>query len=209
MSARRIARRVGTVLRLTRWDRRGLVTAVVGRVERMVVFATSAPASIGMDEPSFRFRKLTADDLRTVPMPGTFRDEQLVRLSRLGVSTAYGVFLDGELAHISWFYDRELEGRCPPRYLDLLPDEGEISACFTLPGFRGQGTYGIAIRGICAVVARAGIRRVYMKTAPTNRASRSGIERAGLQQCGDVIRIIPPLAPSSAGWFVRRFPRRP
>ena len=174
----------------------------------MIVFAANVD-ELPAPKPTkgLEFRSLSVDDLRNLPMPAGFRADQLERAEHLGGSYAYGVFCDGALAHVSWYYDRDSEGRSPPRYLDLRRDEAEISACVTLPEFRGRGTYGLAIRGIFDLARRRGIRRIYMKTSPSNHASQRGIEKAGLRRCGSVVRIVPPMRPSSWGFFLRRFAR--
>lgn len=197
-----------TLVRLLREDPSQVVRALIGHAEPMVVFAADLdemrPPSINT---AVEFRPLSEQDLRLLPMPESFRQDQLARMAHLGGSHAFGVFCDGRLAHTSWLYDRDLEGRTPPRYLDLRPDEAEISACVTLPEYRGRGVYGIAIRGICAVARGRGIRRIYMKTAPSNRPSQRGIEKAGLARCGTVVRVVLPLWPSGRGVLLRRFSR--
>jgi acetyltransferase (GNAT) family protein len=196
-----------TATRLVRNDPGELLRALLGRTETMVVFGGNVDvlAPLTPDE-RLEFRALSEQDLRTLPMPEDFRAEQLDRATRQRAS-AFGVMCDGTLAHVSWLYDRASEGASPPRYLDLAPHEGEISACVTLPNFRGRGVYGIAIRGIAEVAGANGITRIYMKTTPSNASSQRGIVKAGLAPCGHVTRVFLPLRPSGAGIMLRRFRR--
>jgi hypothetical protein len=174
----------------------------------MMVFGGNVDALTPL-APSERaeFRSLDEQDFRALPMPEDFRAEQLSRARRNHPPRAFGVMCDGTLAHVSWLYDRAAEGESPPRYLDLAPHEAEISACVTLPNFRGRGVYGIAIRGIAEVASQNGIVRIYMKTAPSNAASQRGIVKAGLTPCGRVMRVFLPLRPSGTGVMLRRFRR--
>jgi RimJ/RimL family protein N-acetyltransferase len=201
-------KRIATLVRLVREDHRGLLRILKGRREKMVVFAADLDnVEIAERDDVFVFRPLADEDLRKLAMPEALREEQMARMARFGANSAYGVFCDTKLAHISWLYDRELEGRVPPRYLDLRPDEAEISACVTLPEFRGKGLFRIAIQNISQVARKNGMRRIYMKTIPSNEASQRGIEKAGLKCCGEVIRIVLPLLPSGHGLFLRLFQR--
>jgi len=203
-----LTRKLRTVARLVRENPGELLRALRGRKESMVVFGANVDALAPLT-PRERgdFRPLNEQELRTLPMPEDFRAEQLERAQRQAGARAFGVMCDGALAHVSWLYDRVAEGMSPPRYLDLAPHEGEISACVTLPDFRGRGVYGIAIRGIAEVARADGIVRIYMKTAPANVASQRGIVKAGLARCGQVTRVFLPLRPSGTGLMLRRFRR--
>jgi hypothetical protein len=109
------------------------------------------------------FRKLSDEDLESLPMTDDFRQEQRSRRKRLGKNTAYGVFYDNNLAHIAWLIVPECE---TPKQLNLKPGEAEITACVTLPEFRGRGLYGVAIRAIVQTARDSGIQTVYMKPPP-------------------------------------------
>jgi hypothetical protein len=203
-----LTRKLGTVARLAREDPGGLLRAVRGRAESMFVFAANVDDLTPLTaEERSDFRPLSEQDFRRLTMPEDFRAEQLSRAAKVNAARAFGVMCDGTLAHVSWLYDRAAEGASPPRYLDLAPSEGEISACVTLPNFRGRGVYGIAIRGIAEVARANGIMRIYMKTSPTNAASQRGIVKAGLVPCGRVTRVFLPLRPSGDGVMLRRFRR--
>lgn len=196
-----------TLARLVRDDPAELLRAVRGRTETMVVFGGNVDELAPLTpRERLDFRPLKEQDLRTLPMPEDFRAEQLDRAKRQR-ATAFGVMCDGTLAHVSWLYDHVSEGASPPRYLALAPHEGEISACVTLPNFRGRGVYGIAIRGIAEFAAANGIARIYMKTTPSNAPSQRGIVKAGLTRCGHVTRVFLPLRPSATGIMLRRFRR--
>jgi hypothetical protein len=50
------------------------------------------------------------------------------------------------------------------------------------------------------VARERGARRVFMKTAMDNTASRTGIEKAGLTRVGDAVRIVMPVVGREVVW---------
>jgi ribosomal protein S18 acetylase RimI-like enzyme len=133
----------------------------------------------------------------------SFRERQLERLSRFGASYAYAVFVDGQIAHVSWLLPPVAMNRDIPAVLKAREDEAEITCCETLPAFRGRGIYGIAIRNLFEVARGQGVRRIFMKTAPDNKASQSGIEKVGLKRLGSAILVWLPVTQRLVVW--RRF----
>jgi hypothetical protein len=172
-----------------------LRSLLFGEVRANKIYAgrTSAPM-MHVDLPKAQFRELSADDLRQLPVPdASFRQRQLERLARFGRSYAYGVFVDGQLAHISWLLPPAAVRTEVPAILHIKNDEAEITACETLPQFRGRGIYGFAIRKLFATGRRQGFARIYMKTAWDNKPSQKGILSAGLKKAGIALSIVPPL----------------
>jgi ribosomal protein S18 acetylase RimI-like enzyme len=130
----------------------------------------------------------------------SFRSRQLERLSRFGASYAYGVFVEGQIAHVSWLLPPTAIEKDVPRVLRARVREAEITCSETLAKFRGRGIYGAAIRKLVEVARGQGVCRVFMKTAADNRASRSAIEKAGLERVGSVILIVLPVIQRLVVW---------
>lgn len=198
-------RKLTTVARRVRRDPRALTSRVFGRIRRIKVYAGETsdlmPAS-GM--VSAEFRSLSEDELRNLDaIDDAFRSRQLERLARFGQSYAYGVLIEGKLAHISWLLPPRAVESESPAILQLRHDQAEITACETLPEYRRRGIYGVAIRELFAVARQRGIRRVYMKTAAKNKASQAGILKAGLRSAGVAMLIVPPLLRRT--WVLRLF----
>jgi hypothetical protein len=113
------------------------------------------------------------------------------------------VFIANKLAHVSWLVPADALTSSEPDVLRLAKDEAEITACETLPSFRGKGLYSFAIQRIFQVARSAGIRQIYMKTRENNTASQSGILKAGLRQIGTVRVLTPPAIPNKTLIFRR------
>lgn len=198
-------RRANRAIELFRFDRKTLLRLLIGRVSHLIVYAANTGAA-GPPESQLglAFRSLTPEDLRSLSVGDpSFRARQLERLSRFGASYAYAVFVDGRIAHVSWLLPPTAIEKDVPRVLKARADEAEITCSETLPGFRGRGIYGAAIRNLVEVSRGQGVRRVFMKTAADNKASQSGIEKAGLERVGSIILISFPIVQRLVVW--RRF----
>lgn len=196
---------IGRTLELIRSDRETLWRMLSGGWSRMLVYSADTTIVRTLEsQPGLEFRALTQEELRAISAPDpTFRTRQLHRLERFGGNYAYGVFVGGQLAHVSWLLPPKAIERDPPRVIRGQPAEAEITACETLPDFRGRGIYGFAIHNLLEQARRNGIRRVFMKTASANRSSRSGIEKVGLRRVGWAIVVMLPLTHRHLIW--RRF----
>jgi GNAT superfamily N-acetyltransferase len=199
-------RRLTTLLQLAKGNRRALLGAVAGnlRFSRIYVGETSATMA-QTSAPVGEFRPLSDDDLRTLETgDGGFRQRQLDRLARFGRSYAFGVVVEGKLAHVSWLLPAAAVRMDSPDILRLRDDQAEITACETLPDFRGMGIYSFAISELFAVARQRGIVRIYMKTAWDNKPSQRGIRKAGLKGAGLALLLTPPLSPGRT-WVFRLF----
>ena len=199
-------RKVTTVLQLAKGNRKDLLRAVVGslRLNKVYVGETS-PAMGQTGAPAAQFLPLSEDDLRTLDAgDAEFRQSQLDRLARFGQSYAFGVLVEGKLAHISWLLPAAAVRMESPAILQLRENQAEITACETLPEFRGRAIYGFAIRELFAVARQQGIARIYMKTAWDNKSSQRGIQKAGLKKAGLALLLTPPLSPGRT-WVFRLF----
>lgn len=188
-------RQVGKAIAFTRYGRETLLQSIAARTSRMIVYATDTE-SFGSTKPraDLEFRALTPVDLHGLSVEDdSFRDRQLERLSRFGASYAYGVFANGQIAHVSWLLPSAAMQKDPPRVVPARTGHAEITGCETLPPFRGLGIYGFAIRNLVEIARAQEARRVFMKTTPDNNASQSGIEKAGLQRAGSATLVVLPL----------------
>jgi GNAT superfamily N-acetyltransferase len=182
--------RLRSAFRLAVANPRQLLAEIVGKGSRSYVYATrlsELPAT--PFEPAGACRLLSEAELVNFPYDGNPE-----RLARLGKDRAYGAFVNGSLAHVSWLVTREIEP-ATGNVIGLREDEAEITACFTVPEFRGQGLYPVAIRQICEIARRAGFRTVFMKARPENVSSQRGVLKAGLKRIGTVYSWSSPLLP--------------
>src|SRR5579871_5884869 len=185
---------------LAREDPRRLRKAVAGGRYKLLVYAITTDAGVTpVTAPQgTRFAALSEKELTQIASVADdpeFRERQLERLQRFGKSYAFGVFVSDALAHVSWLLPATALGRDKPRILQLRAGEAEITACETLPQFRGRNLYPFAVQQLLTIARGQGIRRVYMKTHEDNVASQSGIVKAGLVKIGTVTVITPPLMP--------------
>ncbi len=167
-----------------------LARAVAGRVarlERFEVHGWEAPAwRAAALPPGMELRQLGDEELVTASIHSDALGTHRGLLRQSGVNGAWGLFVDGELAHVSWVLTRALLARLPLAHLRLADDEAELGNCVTLPRFRGRGLYPLVIRALSGRLFEGGVRRVYLVTARGNAASVRGIEKAGPSPCGRV-----------------------
>jgi|UniRef100_UPI00378420CA RimJ/RimL family protein N-acetyltransferase len=133
--------------------------------------------------------KLSDEQVASCCGPDTEFSRQAERMCELGYNDAYGVFISGELAHVSWLISAEHDQVTPEREIMLREGEVEITHCFTGEKWRGKGIYPFAIRSLCQRAAARSIRLVFMVAHSGNIASRRGIEKAGLRNCGRLVRL--------------------
>lgn len=197
--------RLRAALRMAWQDPLELWRSVVGRYSRSLIYTASLDELPDSDEnAATTCRRLTDNEVRSFSL-----DSNPERLVRLGVNQAYGVFIGDQLAHVSWMITKEIEPKTGD-VIQLLTDEIEITACFTVPEFRGRGLYPRAIRHMMHAARQLGYRRVFMKVRPDNIGSIRGIIKAGLRRAGTAFHVESPLLPD--GEIVlrthRAFPRR-
>jgi hypothetical protein len=82
------------------------------------------------------------------------------RYRQCGVNEAYGIFVDGRLAHTRWITTAALESRLPDPLLYLRTDEIEAGLSFTVPEFRGRGLQPYGLRESCRIALERGASRV-------------------------------------------------
>ncbi len=192
-----------SAISVARGDRRRLARVLVGGVDRYVVYSLDCGAiQSTISLPDAEFRTISAEELSAIE-DSEFRQRQISRLERAGNKSSFAIYVRGRLAHVSWLFSPEAVSHEQPAILQLQAGDAEISACETLPEFRGRGLYPFAIQKICLQANHQGIRRIYMKTRFDNKASQSGIAKAGLERSSEVFVVTPPTRPS-ARWVLRR-----
>lgn len=194
--------RLGSAVRYAASNPRQFVSGIIGKGSRSLVYSVRlenlpprAPDAL------LEGRALSDAELRAFPYDGNPQ-----RLERLGSGRAHGVFVGGRLAHVSWLVTCDIEPTTG-NVIRLRDDEVEITACFTVPEFRGHGLYPRAIRQICEIARQKGFRSVFMKVRPENESSRRGVVKAGLTWVGAVYEWSSPLLPK--GGIVLRGHRLP
>jgi GNAT superfamily N-acetyltransferase len=101
----------------------------------------------------------------------------------------YGLFLDGSLAAVCWFWG-------PQRFYDPLLwsiDKGEaiLVDLMTAPCYRGRGLAAVLIRQASLDMRRAGWKSLYAQIWHNHRASYHAFERAGWHQVAWILEIRP------------------
>ncbi len=197
-----LQKKLASVVHAIRTDPRSLKNVVVGSGGRWKVYSASSSLMNSAEvPPDVHIRKLSDEDLGKIPMPEWLRQEQQQRVRRLGFNGAYGVLCNQHMAHISWLIPAARE---VPRTLALRADEAEITACFTLPEYRGRNLYPMAISFIAEAVKQE-VRTIYMKTKFSNLTSQRGLMKAGLRPCGWVIEYDLPRFMGKHAIVVRSF----
>ena len=201
-------RKIRTAYTLARENPAQLRKAICGDRYTLLVYAIGTdailkpvPVSEGM-----RFAGLSDQELINLPADShdpEFRERQLERLRRFGRSYAFAVIDSEAIAHVSWLLPPKAVDLESPRILLLRPDEAEITACETLPQFRGKNMYPFAVQQLLRVAGEQGIRRVYMKTQKSNLPSQAGILKAGLKAIGAITVVTPPGMPGKSFVFRR------
>lgn len=179
-------KKLGTAYNLLRNSPTGLARELL-RLEQLYVYSIDPATVTGPTElTGAELTKISDEALNSFSDGDEIKAEQAARFKRLGFNEAYGVYINGELAHISWMITHDRDS--PASFLRLKPGEAEITHCVTLPQFRGLGIYPFAIRKLCQIAAAKGIKKVFMITNVSNVASQSGILRAGLALTGKIVR---------------------
>lgn len=183
-------------------DRRALLSRLAAQVADLEVFVADTGTAQSPEAPAgVVFRALTEEDLRASSFGDpALKEAELGRLRRFGRCRAYGVFVDGTLANVSWLLSAESVACDEPRWLMIGDDEAMIAAVSTLPGYRGRGLYILAARELLVVARERGIQRVFLKAQTNNEIARSGALKAGFRRLGSGTIFDPPLMPRMMRW---------
>lgn len=205
-----LKRRAVSALRLLRARPSLFVAAVAGKFAKLEHYAVfrGSPGEISarIERTDGALQPIVEPELARLSQTIDYKDHP-ARARSIGYNAAYGLYVDGALVHVAWLIDSEMDRMNPIRNVRLRPGEVEITHCVTGASFRGHGFYPLAIRRLCAVAHANGAHTVFMITGSDNRASRSGIEKAGLSGCACILRLIFPWTPhgTSLTWRGHRF----
>lgn len=187
-------------------DRIGTSVRKLITLDRLDIFVcTHATVFLSEDRPDLEFRPLTVDDFSIMRQRSDrFGDQARLYFDQRSIDSAFGVFVDGELGHISWAYTAEEYKRDPYERFRLGVGEAEIVNCYTSDAYRGKGLYPYAVQRIATLLFSRGFERIFMNIEPGNEASRRGILKAGLTSCGRVVHWRSPAITKWRGWYRRR-----
>jgi hypothetical protein len=185
-----LRRKTTAAIRSLRDDPLSLIHDLTGRVERYCVYCCK-PEDIGECAAPIgaEFRKIPDQELLHAARQHTEMQMYKKKYEQFGINDAYGVYVDGVLAHVSWLVPADHDRLCNDRNVKLLTGEAEITHAATLGQFRNRGLYTYAIRCLVGICRQQKIRRVYMITGRDNLASQKGIEKAGLRPAGRIWRV--------------------
>jgi GNAT superfamily N-acetyltransferase len=186
-----VIRKLRAAWRLLQDNPRALLDSFV-RVDSFRVFS-ARPQDVPPPEhrPEIRIVRLTDEEMLALPSGW---EQQTERFRRYGFHGAYGVYLDGQLAHINWLITADQDPLRRDRVIKLRAGEAEIAHGYTLPEFRRRGLQQLTIRALAQAASQRGIRKLYSITVADNTISMRGITSAGLSPCARAYRLV--LAPS-------------
>jgi hypothetical protein len=182
-----IVRKLRTGVRLLRNP--ALLRRALLAIDKFVVFAAAPEDVPRRSLADSDLVKLDEKALHELATAEPEYSEQTERVSRLGYNSAYGLRVGGEVRHVGWLIDHDLDARTIVRNVKLKAGEVEITHCLTPSKYRGQSLYPIAISALCALAGERGARRVFMIVNVQNTASQRGIEKAGLTRIAHIWRI--------------------
>jgi GNAT superfamily N-acetyltransferase len=190
-------KKIATVFRLGCHAPRTLLRLLTGHVYCWLIYEAKTEATDEHKAPrGLEFRALTEDDLRSFPLEEPdFRQRTLERLARFGRTYAYGVFVDGCVAHVSWLLPAGIVRAERPRIFRMREDENEVTAVETLPSYRGKGILTFAVARLLTVAQKQGIKRLYAKIDTANKASQAGFRKTAFRRVGFALVITPPALP--------------
>jgi len=179
-------RRLATFVNIIRSDKKKLFN--IFKINTTIFFVYCVDTKVSRSPQftgDFEFKALCSEQIIHLNTTNReFYDRQINRLERFGESYAYGVFVNGEIAHISWLLPHVAMDRDSPRVIASREHEAEITGAETLSAFQRRGLYYYAICKLLEVSRDHGIERVYMKTSAENNISQSVICRAGFKFLG-------------------------
>jgi hypothetical protein len=129
----RVRRKLGSAMRQLKEDPVGLFRYLTGHSERYLAYVAD-PSTLGpISDPvaGATLRRLSLEELDRLAAGSTLAAWHADRIRRLGFNDAHGVFLDGELAHISWLITADHDTGRPARNVKLRAGEAEIGPCTT------------------------------------------------------------------------------
>jgi ribosomal protein S18 acetylase RimI-like enzyme len=105
-----------------------------------------------------------------------------------GGQIAFCVFIAGTLAHVSWVITRVKDGKKVRIHPPLLLDYNQAAYIWysvTSPRFRGNNLFPYILSVINRQLQREGIKESMMAVLKDNKASLSGVKKAGFRTIGE------------------------
>lgn len=126
-----------------------------------------------------RFGEVSPTNAQALAIAMGARELDLIRERLASGRQAFAAFVDDEVAAYCWV------SRAPEyigeqdREIKIAADEAYIWDCATLPPYRGQHLYSALLSHILSALRADGVRRVWIGTAVSNRASLRGFRNSG------------------------------
>jgi len=185
-----LRQKCNAAIRSLREDPMALIRDLAGRVEEYCVYCCKPEQIADIAGPSgVEFRKMTDEELLLAAEQHSEMSMYKEKYAKFRLNDAYGVYVDGDLAHVSWLVPAEHDRLNGERNVKLADGEAEITHAVTLSRYRNRGLYTYAIRRLVDVCGQQNIRRIYMITGSDNLASQRGIQKAGLRPAGRICRV--------------------
>lgn len=185
-------RKVSTVVGLLKDDPAEIARTLAGRVEHSCAFATDVrtfPKAPPLPD-GYRFAPMSLEEVLELQNNADEMAPYARRFRERTFCDAWGVWIDGELAHVSWMIPHEHDVQLPVRNLRLRKGEAEITHAITPIRFRGRGLFPLAIQQLMEVARERGYSTVWAIAAESNVASQRAIMKAGFARHGDIYRWI-------------------
>ena len=166
--------------------------AKIVKISRWEMYSLSSePEPVGSRPGAdFELRQLAESDYNFLEQQGgRFAEQAKLYYRDRGISTAYGLYVKEELAHVSWVYTAEEYAKESVAQIRLGPEDAEITNCYTLDKFRGRNLYACALQHIAIDLLRLGKTRIITKVERKNIASKRGIVKAGFRRDGSVVLL--------------------
>lgn len=143
--------------------------------------------------PEWDIRMLDPEEILRLSEANSDLLQQSRYLTMYHSAVCFGLYVRGEIAHISWLieYKNQFQQHEYPLQLDEL--HCEITHCVTIEKFRGLGLYQTMIQYLCNFALQAGSETVFMITESENKTSRHSIEKCGFQHIGLIKKIKIPI----------------
>jgi RimJ/RimL family protein N-acetyltransferase len=138
----------------------------------------------------WRFGPLSLDEVLALQDRGDELTAYAKRFKGRAFCDAWGIWIDDDLAHVSWMIPHEHDRLLAVRNLKLRPGEAEITHAITPVGFRGRGLFPTMIKQLMEVARERGYATVWAIAGESNNASQRAITKAGFVRHGDIYRWI-------------------
>jgi ribosomal protein S18 acetylase RimI-like enzyme len=127
-----------------------------------------------------------------------------------GMRHCYAAWVGEEIGALIWPAFQADNERVINRCRALLPDEARIANVWASPAYRGTGLIDAAFERLVSVIAKGGIRYLYVFTWVGNEAAKKLYRRRGMREVATVQHIALRFPRAGSGLYIRgRVPRDP